>query len=77
MYNATVKRMDGDRLVSVSVAEVDDAGSILRGSAVQCTGLEGTPDYGIYLRGYFAEHQLVIVRDGCAGYKRFTATGSL
>lgn len=71
-YNATVWRMAGDRVVSVSVAEVDAAGTMIRGNAAQCTGYEGTPAYDAYVRsGVFDGNELRIVRDDCAGYRGY------
>lgn len=76
MYNATVRRMSGNTLVSVFTAEVDGNGAMLRSNAVQCTGLEGSPKYDAYVRGVaFAGHELHVTRDNCAGYRAFL-TGS-
>ena len=71
MYNATVWRMAGDRVVSVSVAEVNADGVMVRGNAAQCTGLPRFhAAYDAYVRsGVFAGDTLRIVRDDCAGYK--------
>lgn len=71
-YNATVWRMDGDRVVSVSVAEVNAEGAMLRGNAAQCTGFEGRPAYDVWVRAtVFAGHTLRIVKDDGAGYRGF------
>jgi hypothetical protein len=70
MYNATVRRYDGERLVSVFTAQASN-GVMLASNAVQCTGLEGTPAYDAYVRqNAFAGYRLEIAEDGCAGYKR-------
>lgn len=71
MYNATVRRYDGERLISVFTAQADGNGTMLRSNAVQCTGLEGTPAYDAYVRSNaFAGYRLEVDVDGCAGYKR-------
>lgn len=69
-YNATVYRRDAEtgEVVGVFVAEVDDQGRMLRSNWVQCTGLEGTPQYDEYLRRCGCGFE--VVRDGCAGYTR-------
>lgn len=72
MYNATVWRMAGERVISVSVAEVNADGVMVRGNAAQCTGYEGTPAYDAYVRAnVFAGDTLRIVRDDCAGYRGY------
>lgn len=69
-YNATVYRSLASGGESTFVAEVDDAGRMLRSNAIQCTGYEGTPAYDTYVRGgAFAGDTLRIVRDGMAGYR--------
>jgi hypothetical protein len=68
-YNATVYRYDRNtgEEIGIFVAEVNDAGQMLRSSAVQFTGLEGSPRYDAYLRR--TGDRFRIVRDGCQGFR--------
>ena len=67
-YNATVSRIDPDtvEVLGCFLAEVDDAGLILRSNWLQFTGLEGTTAYDQYIRRMGAEFR--IDRDGGEGY---------
>jgi hypothetical protein len=69
-YNATVERLDAKtgEVLGVFVAEVDDAGKMLRSNSVQFSGLEGTPQYDAYLRR--TGDQFRITKDGGAGYRQ-------
>lgn len=71
-YNATIYCLNEDgSVLSTSVGQVDDEGFILRGNAIQFTGLEGTRAYDERFRSQWtAEHGVRIERDDCAGYKR-------
>jgi hypothetical protein len=65
-----VTRIDPDtgEVIGCFLAEVDDAGRMLRSNWQQFTGLEGTPKYDAYLRRMGAEFR--VARDGGAGYRR-------
>lgn len=69
-YNATVRRLDAltGEEIGVFVAEVDDHGKMLRSSAIQFSGFEGTPQYYSYLRR--TGHRFEISRDGGEGFRR-------
>jgi hypothetical protein len=68
-YNATVYHEDAEgRPLGVFVAEVNDAGLMLRSNWISCTGLEGTAAYDAYLKR--TGHTFRVVRDGCAGYRQ-------
>ena len=69
-YNATVTRIDPDtgEVIGCFLAEVDDAGRMLRSNWLQFTGVEGTPKYDAYLRRMGAEFR--VARDGGEGYRR-------
>jgi hypothetical protein len=67
-YNATVIHLDEQgNEIGVFVAEVDDAGRMLRSNWVQFTGLEGTGRYDAYLRR--TGHQFRVLRDGGQAYR--------
>jgi hypothetical protein len=75
-YNATVYHEDAaGNPLGVFVAEVSDAGLMLRSNWIQCTGLEGRPAYDAYLRR--TGHIFRVVKDGCAGYRQRLAGLSL
>jgi hypothetical protein len=68
-YNATVYREDAEgKPLGVFVAEVNEAGLMLRSNWIQCTGLEGTAAYDAYLKR--TGHTFRVVKDGGAGYRR-------
>lgn len=70
-YNATVTKLDSatGQEIGCFLAEVDDAGVMLRSNWLQFTGLEGTAAYDAYLRRA-ADCEYVIHRDGGRGYRR-------
>jgi hypothetical protein len=68
-YNATVRRLDAltGQELGLFVAEVDDAGRMLRSNYLQFTGLEGTPRYDEYLRR--CGDRFEVLRDGGAAFR--------
>jgi hypothetical protein len=54
-------------VLGVFVAEVNDAGKMLRSNALQFTGFEGTEKYDAYFRR--TGDQFRITRDGGRGYR--------
>ena len=69
-YNATVRRIDpltGEE-IGIFLAEIDEAGRMLRSNAIQFSGLEGTVRYDQYLRR--TGHRFDVTRDGGEGYRR-------
>ncbi len=68
-YNATVRRLDAltGRELGLFVAEVDEAGRMLRSNYLQFTGLEGTPRYDEYLRR--CSDHFEVLRDGGAAFR--------
>lgn len=74
MYNATIFEIrdphkNGElQLWSTFVAEVDSKDRMLRSNAIQCTGLEGSPEYDKYIRARLPESTFEIIHDNCEGY---------
>jgi len=72
MYNDTIRQVKSDGTVySTFIGYVED-GKILRASAVQCTGYEGTDKYDYYIRNLAANQgcSLEIILDGGQCFKK-------
>ena len=74
-YNATVYALTAAGVVlSVCVAEVQ-AGAMLRSNALQCTGLEGSPEYAAYYCSRTSIGEVFYAVAGCNGYLDAFQTG--
>lgn len=69
-YNATVYEYRDEKPYGVFVAEVNNAGKMLRSNSVQCTGLEGNERYDEYFKKVHPDSTFKIVMDDCDGYKQ-------
>ena len=68
-YNATVYQSIDGKGFGTFLAEVNEAGKMLRSNWIQFTQYDGTDIYDMYIRMSHEKSEFTIVRDNGQGYK--------